>query len=201
MLTLRQFGYPRLSPEVIEAASFLLLFIAVAAPFTWSFSIPDDDDNQTIRLQQQTGALMVTVLAPEDLAAGDSQFSVLVQDAATGQPLPDARVQFSTASAGATPATWIKAGHEDSANPLLQSAEMNLAEGNETIYIAVENGAQSVRLTLPVEAIAQTTGIADYWPRLLFPLIGLLLLMVYGWRHRVRARRPAPQPLSPASPS
>jgi hypothetical protein len=99
------------------------------------------------------------------------------------------------------PVAWIKASHEDSDNPLLQSAEIDLAEGNETIYVAVENGTQSARLMLPVEVTTQPTGMADYLPRMLFPLAGLLLLTVYGWRHRLHARRTAPQPLSPASPS
>src|SRR5438094_6267524 len=87
-------------------------------------------DGGTVRLSQQTGGYRITVFTePTPLRAGPVDVSVLVQDAATGQALPDVQVTVWVAPVGrAGAAVGYPATSEAATNKLLRVALFDFPE-------------------------------------------------------------------------
>ncbi len=176
-----------LSSRGADAISFLALFLAIGLAFSavLAFSGSDEDD-LVLRARQQTGNLVLSVYAGDELIAGANDISVLVQDA-TGSPLLDAQVEVSATREGAAPNEASETrGHEsDADNKLLNSATIDLPVAGAWL---VRVNAQGASLTFPIDAVVHKPGLDDWWPYLVFPAFALLLLVVY--LRRARQRQP-----------
>jgi cytochrome c oxidase assembly factor CtaG len=190
----------RLSLRTIEATSFLILFAIAGLGLAglvsrWSH----DDDDQVLRLQQQSGPFAVAVFAqPGDLEAGPSTFAVLVQDAETQEALLDANVVLS-AQQGSDLSSKIsvRATPADSENKLLKSAEVNFpTAGNWTVHIAVQRNAASADFALPVHVVKPASVFAIPWSYLILLACTAILLFVYLRRHRPEKIARIEQPVS-----
>jgi cytochrome c oxidase assembly factor CtaG len=85
----------KLGARAVEAIWFALLFVVTGLALAGLASRPSDDDDQVVRLQQQSGPFAVTVFAPAgDLESGATSFSVLIQDSKTQDVLRDATLEF-----------------------------------------------------------------------------------------------------------
>ena len=169
------------------------------APAVLASGSSNDDDDQVLRLQQQAGAFAVAVFSPpEVLDTGLADFSVLVQDRDTLQPLLDAVVDLRAQDDGnATPASSVRATAHDSEVKLMQSAELDLASaGGWTLHIAVAHGADRVEFSLPVQVVKAESGIALPWPYLILLSFAAILLFAYVRRHRSAKIIPAEEPVS-----
>lgn len=197
----KRFPRPRLSVRAIEAASFLILFAIAGLGLAGmtSGSSHDDDDDQALRLQQQSGPFAVAVFAqPGDLEVGLSTFAVLVQDSETQETLLDAHVHLSAQQTGdlSSPAS-VKASPAESENKLLQSAEINLpAAGDWTVHVAVQRNPASAAFALPVHVIKPASGFAIPWSYLILLTFTAILLFVYLRRHRTEKSAHVEQPVS-----
>src|SRR5262245_52718855 len=84
-------------------------------------------DGGAVRLREQAGAYQVTVFtSPTPLRAGPVDLSVLVQDAATKECVPEARVAVRLTARGTGEALECPATSEAATNKLLQAAIFQL---------------------------------------------------------------------------
>jgi cytochrome c oxidase assembly factor CtaG len=175
--------------ERAEAASFLLLFGAVCLCFAWLLaSGSNDDDNQVLRYKAVSPSFEVAVFAPPgSLAAGSSQFAVLVQNRSTQETLLDTKVDLRAqpvdSSQGLSSAAT--ASHEGSENKLLQAADLDLpTDGDWTLHITVQSKSIRDDFLLGLRVIRPDAGIASRWPYVVILLFNVTLLFAYLWRHR-----------------
>src|SRR5262245_54378691 len=115
---------------------------------------PAFGDGGTVRASVQERGLRVTVFtAPASPRMGPIDVSVLVQDAQTGQPVPDARVHV-RATSRRDPARVIErtATREDATNKLLQAAVLDVPEaGWWEIRVRVEGHGNPVDVAFEQE--------------------------------------------------
>jgi cytochrome c oxidase assembly factor CtaG len=195
-----RFLRPRMSVRAVEAISFLLLFAiaGVGLAFLTSVSSSDDDD-QVLRLQQQSGPFAVAVFGQNgNPDSGPATFSVLVQDRDTQETLLDASVDLSAQrSADSSSTTSVTATAAESDNKLLQSAELNLAPaGDWTVHIAVQRNSASADFSLPLHVVKPESGVAFPWSYLILFACAAILLFVYVRRHRMVNTAQVEQPVS-----
>lgn len=154
--------------------------------------------------EKEAGGLRVTVFAqPMPLRAGPADFSVLVQETATRQPVMDAGVRLSLkkTSAPSPEKAWsppycqvpgtdgtVPLRHELAQNKMLYAAMVSIAEaGRWELAITVASGDRRVVATLPLDVAAPRKPLSTWWPTIamLPAAIGL-----YAWRAAlVRSRR------------
>ena len=161
----------RLSGRRFEAISFVLLFaVAGLCLARLASSSSGDDDDQVLRLSQQSGPYAVSVFAPAgDLKTGQSDFSVLVQDRDSQEVLRDAAVALRAQQVGnPLKAQWTRATSEDSENKLLQSATVNLPDsGDWVLDVEIQHGGRQADFSLPVRVVKPASGMSFPWPYIL----------------------------------
>src|SRR4029077_2177515 len=83
-------------------------------------------DGGTVRLSLMRSGYLITVFSsPSPFRAGPVDISVLVQDASTGEPVPQARVTVRMTKMGLEPLEY-PATHEVATNKLLHAAEFEI---------------------------------------------------------------------------
>ena len=137
-------------------------------------------DGGRLRLRQDAGAFEISVFtAPEPLAAGTADVSVLVQDRRTGEVLLDATVDLvASGPAGASP---VAARAGTGTNRLLKSAVLRLDRpGPWNLEVRVDHAgdAAHVACALPVTPPARPLDAA--WPFLAFPPVAVALFALRG---------------------
>src|SRR5262245_36396525 len=97
-------------------------------------------DGGAVQLRERAGDYQITVFtSPTPLRAGPVDVSVLVQDAATGECMPEARVTVCLKGPGAGRMLEYPATTEAATNKLLRAAEFQLPEpGWWDVSVAVE---------------------------------------------------------------
>jgi hypothetical protein len=157
----------------------LLNMVAAAACLIASgWPTPAFADGGVIRLSETTDAFRVTVLtAPTPFRAGPVDVSVLVQDARTGEVVPDAKVtlrlfardnpseirQYAATTAAAT-------------NKLFYSALFDLpAPGWWTLETDVERAQKTARVSFQMEAAGPLPRWAGFWPWFTWPFLTVAL--------------------------
>src|SRR5215831_20221905 len=86
-------------------------------------------DGGAVRLREKTGGYQLTVFtSPTPLRAGPVDVSVLVQDAATEEYVPNARVTVRLTARGTGQVLEYPATGEAATNKLLRAAEFQLPE-------------------------------------------------------------------------
>jgi hypothetical protein len=145
-------------------------------------------DGGTVRLSQRQGDYRITVFTtPTPLRAGPVDVSVLVQDARTGQPVPQARVTVRAAPRGRSREAILQpATSEAATNKLFRAAVFELPEpGWWEVEVAVEGGRAPARARFEVEAAEAAPRWLALWPWLGWPAVAILLFSI----HQVLVRR------------
>jgi hypothetical protein len=148
-------------------------------------------DGGTVRLAEQKGSYQVTVFtAPTPFRAGPVDVSVLVQDAASGEMIPAARVTVRAAPRGrpsevlVTPATT-----EAATNKLFHAALFELPEpGWWAVEVVIEGSRGSAQVQFELEAAGPLPAWLSLWPWVSWPA---LVILLFGL-HQVFVRRAAP---------
>jgi hypothetical protein len=137
-------------------------------------------DGGSIRLSERAGGYRVTVFtSPTPLRAGPVDVSVFVQDAATGEPVPDARVTVRAAPRG-RPGEVLStlATAQAATNKLYRAALFELPEpGWWEMEVVIEGGQEPVLVRFDVEAAAPPPRWLALWPWVCWPL---LVIAFYG---------------------
>ncbi len=181
-----------ISSPSAEAVSFLALFLAMGIAFSTALAFSGAEDDQlALRARQQRDGLTASVYAsPGDLPTGGSEVNVLVQDAEASVVF-DSDIQVSAAQAGdgQQQQTTPQAHEEEGENKLMKTFTLELPRpGHWIMHVDAQHDSQNLALAFPVNAAVHQPGFGDWWPYLLFPATGVLLLTAYVRRSR-RHRR------------
>jgi len=174
----------RLSTGAVEAISFLLIFAVMGLGLAHLASNSSDDDDQVLRLHEQSGAFAVSVFAPAgDLGTGPSDFNVLVQDRSTQDVLLDSTVSLRAQPTNSSNSAESVRATDESENRLLQNASLNLpSAGDWTLAIEVARGGQNAEFSLPLRLTRPETGFAMPWSYVV--LITFSALLLFTWVRR-----------------
>lgn len=148
---------------------------------------PAAGDGGSLRARAEEGPLVFSLLtAPTPVRVGSAEVGVLVQDSATGEPLPDFPVEIAwwpkdsperVAVARAIP------GH--GANRLLAGASLPIP-GPGAWVLELRSGLARVRVEL--EVAEAEPALADLGGALLIPPVGLAFLALHEWLRRRQMR-------------
>jgi hypothetical protein len=154
-------------------------FICVAVLFI-SLSATALADGGRLRFSKPSGPFLVTLFTtPEPLTPGPSDFSVMIQDAKTGDILSDAAVTLHLTSAHGAIINAV-ATHGIATNRLLQAAQFNLpSSGNWHLHLDIQQGAKtsSVDADIPVQQGSRKAVLV--WTFTALPLLAMLLFILH----------------------
>jgi hypothetical protein len=182
---LRGVGCRSPSP-LFSVRACLLLFSSIMLPTSALSSLRADGG--TVRLVERQGDYQITVFtAPTPFRAGPVDISVLVQDARTSQPIPDARVAVRASPAGlAAEPIVCSATSEAATNKLFRAAVFELpAPGWWEVEVFVEGEGEPVRVRFEIEAAEAAPSWPALWPWLGWPALAILAFSI----HQVLVRR------------
>jgi hypothetical protein len=148
-------------------------------------------DGGTVRLSERQGNYRLTVFTtPTPLRAGPVDVSVLVQDAATGEPVSDVQVTIEASRRG-SPAVTIRhpATTEAATNKLYCAATFDLPEpGWYALEVSVAGALGEAQVHLDLEAADPPPPGFAMWPWVGWPALVILLFSVQQVLIRRRAR-------------
>jgi hypothetical protein len=150
-------------------------------------------DGGTLRLSERKQDYQISVFtSPTPLRSGPVDVSVLVQDAATGEPIPPPRVVVRAMPHG-HPEGEIRqvATSEAATNKLFQAAVFVLPEpGLWDVEIIIEAAHDPVEIHFAMEADEPPPRLAEMWAWIAWPAAIILLFGVHQWLARKeRSRR------------
>lgn len=152
-------------------------------------------DGGTIRLSRRDGGLQITVFsAPTPLRAGPVDISVLVQDAITSEPIPEARVTVKLTLRDQRGLSIQRAATSDAAtNKLLKAAVFVLPEpGRWEVEIAIERGQAATTVHFDLDAAGSAPKWPVMWPWIGWPAPVILLFSVHHllvWKKSRQSRQ------------
>ena len=125
--------------------------------------------------------------APTPFRAGPVDISVLVQDAITGEPIPEARVTVVLSSRNQLVLPIRRTATSDAAtNKLLKAAVFELPEpGRWEVEVAIEGGQQVGRVRFELEAAGRAPQWPAMWPWIGWPAPVILFFSIHQllvWR-------------------
>jgi hypothetical protein len=144
-------------------------------------------DGGAVRLRERAGSYQITVFtSPTPFRAGPVDVSVLVQDDATGECVPEARVTVRLEAPGTGRVREYPATAEAATNKLFRAAEFRLTEpGWWEVTVAVEGPRGPALVRFGVQADEPLPRWLDLWPWFGWPALAVALFGV----HRVLVRR------------
>jgi|HubBroStandDraft_6_1064221.scaffolds.fasta_scaffold26610_2 hypothetical protein len=163
---------PRNFRKVLLAASFVAGGIPVA-----TFA-----DGGTIRLSETKEAYRISAFtSPNPFRAGPVEISVLVQDADSGDALPDANVKVRVAPRDQSAEVREYLGTADAAtNKLFRSAVFELpAPGQWTVEIDIDGSRGTARSSFEVEAADRLPRWVSFWPWFSWPFAAVVLFALH----------------------
>jgi hypothetical protein len=139
-----------------------------------------------MRMSEKRDGLLITVFtAPAPFRAGPVDISVLVQDAVTGEPVPQTRVTVRMTKPG-QPALEYPATSEAATNKLLHAAQFELPEaGRWQLEVQTEGVHGPAVIGGELEAAPPLPRWLELWPWIGWPALAIALFGI----HQVIARR------------
>ncbi len=146
-------------------------------------------DGGAVRLRERAGGYQITVCtSPTPFRAGPVDVNVLVQDAATGECVPEARVSVCLTARGTGDILEYPATTEAAINKLFRAAEFQLPEpGWWDVAVAIEGPQGPALVRFGVQADDPLPRWLDLWPWFGWPALVVALFSV----HRALVRRRA----------
>jgi hypothetical protein len=146
-----------------------------------------------VRLRGRAGAYQVTVFtSPTPFRAGPVDVSVLVQDAATGECLPEARVTLHLTARGTGDVLEYPATAEAATNKLFHAAVFQLPEpGWWDVEVTVEGPQGPAVLRFEARADEPLPRWLELWPWFAWPALAVALFGLHQVLVRRAHRRPA----------
>lgn len=154
-----------------------------------------------MRLTERKGDYRITVFtSPTPLRVGLVDISVFVQDASTGDPIPEARITLH-ATYRDRPAETIShaATAEAATNKLFQSAEFELPEpGRWDVAVGVERLSEQMEVRFAMEVDEPLPRVGEMASWIAWPALVILPFGVHQWlvwrnlRKRERIKKASP---------
>jgi hypothetical protein len=147
-------------------------------------------DGGTVRLSEQKGSYRITVFTtPTPLRAGPVDISVLVQEAATGEPASGVQVTIGAKPQGpsAGAAIWVPATREAATNKLYFAATLDLPEpGRYALEVSLVGAQGSEQVGFELEAGEPAPPWLALWPWVGWPVLAIALFGIH--QHLVKRR-------------
>jgi hypothetical protein len=148
-------------------------------------------DGGTIRLSEEKGGYRITVFTtPTPLRAGLVDISVLVQDAATGEPASEVQVTIKAEWRGSPGvALHHRATTEAATNKLYYAATFDLQEpGWYALEVSIDGGLGEAQVRCEVEAAEPLPSWLAMSPWVGWPMLAILLFCIHQLLVRRRSR-------------
>jgi hypothetical protein len=147
-------------------------------------------DGGAVRLRQRAGGYQIAVFtAPTPFRAGPVDVSMLVQDAATEECVPEAQVTVCLKATGDGRTLECPATTAAASNRLLHAAVFELPEpGRWDVEVAVEGPRGRALLRFGIEADGPAPRWLEFWPWFTWPA---LVVALFGLHQLLIRRRPA----------
>ncbi len=144
-------------------------------------SAPAWADGGAVRLRERAGAYQIAVFtSPTPLRAGPVDFSVLVQDAATGAWTPDAHVTVRLKANGSGQALECPASAEAATNKLYRAAVFILpTPGRWDVEVMVEGPRGPASVRFAVDAADPPPPWLDLWLWFAWPAVAVALFGIH----------------------
>jgi hypothetical protein len=139
-------------------------------------------DGGTIRFSQQKGNYRISVFTtPTPLRAGPVDISVLVQDAMTGELLPDTRVSITATHCEFKENAICGIATTDAAtNKLFQAAHFDLPHaGSYTLEVSIDGALGSEKALIEVEVAEPLPSWLTLWPWVAWPFVVIFLFGIH----------------------
>lgn len=149
-------------------------------------------DGGAVLSRTRAGSLIVTVFAaPVPLRAGAADLSVMVQTAASENPVLDANVVLRLSKPG-EPEIRIAATRTQSANKLLYAAQPVLpSPGEWHLDIHVQANGNAIAVPVSISVLTADPPLVTYWSYFLAVPLGVLLFILNQWLKSKLKRRTA----------
>jgi hypothetical protein len=154
-------------------------------------------DGGALILREERGPWIVTLLAePTPLREGPAVLEVLVQSAATGEPMLDADVRLRLTASGADHALEVQTHPDAAGNRLFRGARLYLpSPGPCQLEVLVTSSDHHETLRAPVDVAPRQGPARRYWTYILATPLGVALLALHQARSLAgRGRRRAMAP-------
>src|SRR5262249_55803008 len=170
----------------------LVRLVTGVLPISVLFALPAPAlaDGGALRLSEESGNYQIAIFtSPTPLRAGPVDISVLVQNAATHEPVSDVQIVVNAVLRdGRGAAIHRLATFEAATNKLFQAAAFNLNEpGWWQVEVDLNGPLGEARVSLDIEAERPLPGYLAMWPWLIWPA---LPIMLFG-AHQFLVSRPA----------
>jgi hypothetical protein len=164
-----------------------ILMLAVLSPLVLHPSSPARADGGAVRLRERAGGYQIAVFtSPTPFRVGPVDVSVLVQDAATGECVPEAQVAMCLKAPRAGRTIECQATRGSATNKLFHAAVFELPEpGWWDVEVAVDGPHGPALLRFGVEADGPAPRWLALWPWFTWPA---LVVALFGL-HQVLIRR------------
>jgi hypothetical protein len=139
-------------------------------------------DGGTMRLSQRKGNYQITVFTtPTPVRVGPVDISVLVQDAATGEPAPDLQVMIKATHGGPMGMTLCHAATTDAAtNKLFHAAIFELPEPGEwNVEVSIGGSLGKAQVHFELESAEPMPRWLTLWPWIGWPVIAIMLFGIH----------------------
>ncbi len=139
-------------------------------------------DGGTVRLSEMQRPYRITALtSPNPIRSGPVEINVLVQDATTGDALPDSNVRLSLAPRDEPDEARFYVAHSGATtNKLFHSATFELPTAGEwTVAIEIEGPAGTARTSFDVTAGDRLPRWASFWAWFSWPFLVVALFAVH----------------------
>jgi len=169
--------------------SLLLAFLLSSCHLLSLSPGPARADGGTVRLRERAGDYQIAVFtSPTPFRAGPVDISALIQDAATGECVPEVRVTVRLKAPGSGCVLEYLATSEAATNKLFRAAEFELPEpGWWDVTVAVEGTRGPAVVQFGLQADEPPPRWLDLWPWFCWPTVAIALFGI----HRVLLLRKA----------
>jgi hypothetical protein len=172
----------------------ILLFVIVSSFILHPSSFLRADGG-TVRVAEQKGNYRITVFTtPTPFRRGPVDISVFVQDAATGEPVPEVQVDIRAARRG-SPEIEIEqeATKEAATNKLFYAANFDVPEaGWYAVEVSIDGPLGEARVSFEVEAAERNIPDLTMWAWVGWPVLAIMLFSIHQFLVRRRSGRAAP---------
>lgn len=163
----------------------IIALLVLAAAFTFG-------DGGKVQLQRKAGAFNITLFSsPSPVRVGRTDFSVMVQNVATPDPILNADVLLRFVQRGANSIAEVSAParHEKATNKLLYAAQMDLnSTGNWRVEVSVQTPRDSALVTGNLDVLPPEPPLLAHWPYFVaVPVVAFLFVLNQRLKRRRRA--------------
>ena len=170
-------------------ATYAAVIFVISGLTIFGLNTGDSDDNAQLYFRQPAGPFILSLFAPDPLTAGDTDFSVAVENPNGEGLVPDASVSLTLTSPEGGRPLIVPTTHEGSSK-FLNSARVTLPRrGNWHVAITAKRGHEGAHYSTLLHVRPAAPNSSDrIWDVVAVGIV-LLLFGIHQWQRRIYQRR------------